>query len=369
MTHLELKARFDLDKLWNWTDAIAYVNVINDRGKGINARHAGSLMGVSNIEVGVPATRVFHAWVQQTFMDEQWAILAGLYPIDSEFSVLDSAGTLIHPSFGASAELALTRGPSIFNNSAFGIRLKWQAAERTHYAMGAVLDGMPGDPHNPKGTHIQFNRGDGTFAIAEFGWTPAELGHAFEPVGPPSALQTPELKLHEKYEGYSKYAAGIWRYTSKVEDQLATNAAGDPLRRHSWGGYLLAERTLFRLGEEPGRHLTAFARHAFTDGDSTPIRAQTNLGASLRGLFATRTDDILTLAWTGARLASKYRASRWRDDAVATAKTEEAVELTYRAAMAQTFFIQPSLQRIRHPGGERTARDATLMGLRLELLL
>lgn len=369
MRHLDLKLRADLDTLFGLPGATAYIHAIDDRGTGANDRHFGSLMGVSNIEVPVATSRLFHAWVQQTFLEEQWALLVGLYPVDAEFSVMDSAGVLLHPAYGASAEFALTRGPSIFNNSAFGARLKWQAPDRTLYAMGAVLDGMPGDPNNPRGTHIQFNDGDGTFSIAEIGWTPIEYGHVFEPPDPARTLRTPEARLHEKYSGHAKYAAGLWRYSSKVDDQWVLDARGNPKQRRSWGGYLLAERTLLSLGEDPGRHLTAFARYAFTDGDSTPIRNQLNLGVTLRGPFAGRTDDILTLAWTGARLASKYRASRWRDDAVATAKTEEAVELTYRAAMAQTFFIQPSLQRIRHPGGERTARDATLMGLRLELLL
>lgn len=369
MRHLDLKMRADLERLRGWEGTTAYVHVIDNRGTGINARHLGSLMGASNIEVPVPTARVFHAWVQKTLLAEQWSLLAGLYPIDSEFSVLDSAGVLLHPAYGPSADLALTRGPSIFNNAAFGVRVKWQSPLRTWYAMGALLDGMPGDPDRPKGTHVHFRRGDGSFVVAELGWTPLELGHVFEPTGPARVLQTPELKAHEKYEGYSKYAIGAWRYSNRVDDQFDIDATGAPEKRLSWGGYALAERTLFALGTEPGRHLSAFARFAFTDGDSTPIRAQLNLGLNLQGPLAGRSDDVLALAWTQARLASKFRAAQWRDDGVATTRHESAVELTYRALVKPWLAIQPNLQWISHPGGGADAAKATVAGVRLEIML
>lgn len=297
MCNLDLKMRADQEKVWGWEGTTAYFHVIDDRGAGINARHLGSLLGASNIEVPVPTTRLFHAWVQKTFLEEQCSLLAGLYPIDSEFSVMDSAGVLLHPAYGASADLALTRGPSIFNNSAFGVRVKWQSPQRTWYAMGT------------------------------------------------------------------------WRYSNRVDDQFDMNGAGGNIHRLSWGGCLLAERTLFGLGTEPGRHLSGFARYAFTDGNSTPIRAQLNLGVSMRGPLAGRSGDVLALAWTQARLAAKFRAAQWRDSGVASTRHETAIELTYRAAFTPWLSIQPNLQWIRHPGGIADLRTAHMAGFRLELQL
>ncbi len=369
MRNLDLKVRLDLEALWGQEGATAYFHVLDDRGSGINNRHLGSLMGASNIEVPVPTTRLFHAWVQQTFMDEQWSLLAGLYPVDSEFSVMDSAGVLLHPAYGASADFAVTRGPSIFNNSAFGLRAKWQSPLRTWYAMGAILDGIPGDPDHPKGTHIRFKDGDGSFAIAEMGWTPTELGHVFEPVGPARVSQTPALKAHEQYEGFSKYALGIWRYSTRVDDQFDTDAAGNPLKRLSWGGYLLAERTLFGIGPEPGRYVSTFGRYAFTDGDSTSLRDQLNLGVTVNGPFASRSNDVFALGWTTARLATKYRDVLWRDSGTTTSRAENALELTYRAALTPWLSVQPNFQWIRHPGGEADARPARMAGFRMEIQL
>lgn len=369
MTNLDLKMHADLDKLWGLAGTTAYVHVLDNRGSGINADKIGSQMGATNIEVPLPTARIFHAWVEKSFLDEQWALLAGLYPIDSEFSVVDSAGVFLHPAYGASQDLSQTRGPSIFNNSAFGLRLKWQSEDKSLYAMGAVLDGIPGDPDRPKRTAIRFNKGDGSFSIVEIGWKPLESGHLFEPSGPERVLQTPETKAHEKYEGYSKYAAGLWRYSNRAEDVFDLDTAGNPLQRFSWGGHLLAERSLFSFGGDSARHLTGFFRYTFADGNSTAIESQINLGINVRGLFANRSDDVFGLAWSEGRLGSKYRRAQLRDSGSDTAHAEHAVELTYRASLTPWLAIQPNLQWISHPGGAATAPRATVAGFRLELQL
>ncbi|MDK9701662.1 MAG: carbohydrate porin [Sulfuritalea sp.] len=368
VSHLELKLRADLEKLLGWSDAVAYVNTDTDGGAGINARRSGSLMGVSNIEVPVPTTRLFHAWLQKGFLDSRFSILAGLYPIDSEFFTMDSAATLLHPAYGTPADLALTSSPSVFNNAAFGIRAKWLAENRDWYAMGALMDGMPNDPARPKATAIRFGRGDGAFVIGEIGWMPLEFGHLFEPVDPAQVRQTPGLVAHEKYGGLSKYAIGFWRYGNRVPDQLDIDADGTALQRRSQGAYVLAERTLFSLGGDAGRDVTAFGRYAFSSGHSTAIDRMWNLGVRVRGPFAGRVDDSVAVGWTRGRLAPKWRALQ-AAAGTDTAAAEDAVEITWRVAIRQWFQLQPSLQHVRHPGGTAAARHATLIGARVELTL
>lgn len=366
--NLDSKFRFDLEKIAGWSETTAYLHIVGHQGGKFNERHVGSWLGVSNIEVPTNTTKIFHAWLQKNFDDGRLSLLAGLYPIDSEFSVLDSAAIFVQPPYGASAELALTRGPSIFNTSSFGVRGKWVSGDQTLYAQAAVLDGMPGDPENPRGTHVQFNRGDGSFAIAEFGWMPAERGHAFEPTEPATVPQTPAMVVHERFDTIAKYAAGAWRYTAKADDLFAVDAAGVPLRRPSWGAYLLAERTLFRLDGNPLRRLTLFGRYSMTDGRSGALRDAFNLGVTLRGLAASREDDQLGIAFTRGR----YGAA-WRDAQAAagieTVNAEDAVEVSYRAQISRKFYVQPLWQRIQHPGGGKATGDANILGVRLEFWL
>lgn len=368
MSNLDLRLQADLSKIANWEGATAYLHVLDNRGARINEDHTGSLMGVSNIEVPVPVTTIFHAWVQQNWFDDQFSLLAGLYPIDSEFFVVESAGLLIHPSFGALADLAMTQGPSIFNRSSFGLRAKWVSEDHTRYAMGGLLDGYPAtDAENPTFAPHRFTGGHGAFTIAEVGWLPDERGHVFEPTEPVAVLQTPTLVGHEKYTGTSKYAVGFWRYSNRVPDQFDVDANGDPLLTRSQGAYLLAERTLFDLGTS-GRDFTVFARYSATDGNSTALDRVWNVGARLRGPLASRPHDALVVGWTKSHLASKFRAA----EAAAgneTADSEEMMEITWRAALTPWLSLQPVLQAIRHPGGEADAPRATVIGVRLELAI
>jgi porin len=368
MGNLDSKFKLDLDKLLGWKEATAYLHVVGQQGGKFNARHVGSWLGVSNIEVPVNTTKVLHGWLQKNFNDGRISLLAGLYPIDSEFSVIDSAGIFVQPPYGASAELALTRGPSIFNTSSFGVRGKWVSQDQTLYAQGAMLDGMPGDPGNPYGTHVQFNKGDGGFAITEFGWMPAEFGHAFEPTQPAAVPQTPAMVVHERYDTIAKYAVGAWRYTAKADDLFAVDTVGAPLRRPSWGAYLLAERTLFRLEGNPLRRLTLFGRYSMTDSRSSALRDAFNLGVTIRGLAASREEDYLGIGITRGRYGNAWRDAQ-AAAGIETVNAEDAIEITYRAQISRKFYVQPLWQRIEHPGGNHAARNADILGLRLELVI
>ncbi|MBI2307194.1 MAG: carbohydrate porin [Rhodocyclales bacterium] len=362
ISHLDLKLRADLEKLFGWESAVGYVNVIDNRGAGPNAR-VDSVMGVSNIEVAVPTARLFHTWLQKGFFDDHFSLLAGIYPIDSEFFALESASLLLNPAYGTPADLALTNTPSIFNNAAFGLRAKWYSPERTVYAMGALMDGVPNDPGHPRVSTVHLSRRDGAFAIAELGWIPLETGHALEPTDPAVVRQAPALLAHERYEGLSKYALGLWRYSTRQPDLVDVDAVGDPLQRRSQGGYLLAERTLWGLGDDPLRNVTAFARYTFADRDTIAIDRSWNLGLRVRGPLASRPLDTLVFGWTRGRLAGKYRQLQ-----AGAAAAEESIELTWRFEVAPGVALQPDLQRIRHAGGSAAAHPVTVVGMRLDLV-
>lgn len=345
VSHIDLKLKMDLAKAAGWSGGSAMINVISDSGWGPNARHVGGQMGVTNIEVAAPGTtRLFQAWLQQSFFDDKLVVLAGLYPIDSEFFGVDSAAVFLGPQYGTPADLALTTSPSIFNNSAFGFRARWTLAPSL-YAMGAVLDGVPNDPARPKRTAIRFAKDDGSFTIGEFGWLPQAD--------------------NDKFKGHAKLALGLWGYSAKANDLVDVDAAGNPVRRSRRGGYLLGERTLVRLGGNNDRFLTGFARYTFADGDSSAIGNSLNLGIHAKSPFASRPDDILGLAWTRAGFADKWR----RAQTVATASNETALEITYRYAVTPWFAVQPNYQHIRNPSLTPGTSNAKLIGVRLEFAL
>lgn len=309
--HLDLKLKTDLESAWGWTGTTAFFNLIHDHGDRFNRDRAGSLSGVSNIEV----------------------------PVDTEFQAVDSAALFVLPPYGTTAELASTRGPSIFNNSAFGVRGKWVSDDRSVYAQAALLDGIPGDPNRPKGTHIVFGPHDGTMAIAEFG-------------------------LRTQGSGQAKYALGLWGYSSLVDDLVDVDADHNPVQRRSYGTYFLADKNLWTGGN--GSSLFGFFRYSITDGDSTTFRSAVNAGLVINAPFSGRPDDVLGLGYTDAVLGDKYRAAQQAAGRSPTA-FESSWEFTYRFKPAPWLAMQPMVQWHRYPGGDHSVGNATVVGVRTEV--
>jgi porin len=370
--HFDLRVKGDMEKLIGWTGATGFVNYVYDSGGKTNNDYVGSLLGTSGIEVPVTTARFYQAWIEQSLADDKVTVLAGLYPIDTEFQAVESAGLFVQPPYGAAPDIALTRSPSTFNNPALGVRVKWQSKDLGLYAMGAVLDGVPGDPDQPKGTHIRFQRGDGVMQIAEIGYrlTAVSAAPAAEAKDAQEAGAKDEkaAEVQESIEAFEKYALGYWRYTAKVDDLLVdVDGINDSERRRRSGWYALAERTLLRWGT--GNNLTGFVRFGATDGDSTAIEQFYNAGARVRGLLPGREDDVFGLAHTHADIGDKFRVRQAVNNGITATAVESATEMTYRVQVNKWLAVQPVIQWYRNPGADSAVPNATVVGVRVELAL
>jgi porin len=329
----EAAASFDLARIAGWEGASAFVQYHVQHGnKSINA-YSGSFAGITNIETGTSTGQFFQAWVQKNSADDSLSLLAGLYAIDSEFYVTDTSGLFLQPPYGMSAELAQTgrNGPPVFPMGALGLRLKYTGDG--WYAQAAVTDGVPGNPNNPHGTQIRFDRGDGTLGIAEFGYTP------------------------EVAEGqYSKTAIGLWRYTARAADldPAVANLHADQ------GAYVLAERTLMAEEGDPAQGLSGFARWGFVNKDVYQADWSGSIGLNYQGLIAGRDEDAAGIAVTTSHASGKYRLLN------GSKPSETIVELTYRAQVNGWLAVQPTLQYIANPNMDPALKDAWVAGARLE---
>lgn len=342
MDNWDFKLKVDADKLWGWTNTTGYLQVISNHGGKLNATHVGSFMGVDNIEVGTNTTKLFHAWLEKSFFDDKFSILAGLYPVDSEFYVTEASGVFLHPTGGMAAEVAQTgrNGPSIFPTSSLGVRLKWRPAPKLEF-QAALLDGVPGNPNNPHGTHIRFDRGDGTLAIFEGALRPAQ--------GKPEAI--------------SKYAVGYWRYTPRFDDLTETDSFGNPLRRTNRGAYFLGEQTVYREKNDSSQGLALFFRYGVASGDVNTLDYSYSLGLHYRGLLPGRDEDEFGIALTRGHAGDKARQAA----APALEANETALEITYRARLTPWLAIQPTLQHVSNPGHDPARRNARVAGARIEI--
>lgn len=278
----------------------------------------------------------------------------------------ETSGLFIHPSLGMAAEVAQSgvNGPPVYPFGSMGTRIKYTSPNRTAYLQLAVLDGVPGDPANPRGTQIRLDQADGTFAIAEIGYMPLEAGHTFEPVMPEGAAKMePTIKLHEKLEGVNKTAFGMWRYSARFGDLLEVDAQGNPLQRASLGWYVLAERTLFTEEQDAAQGLAGFMRYGAANADIHQSDWSVSMGLRYTGLLSGRDLDMAGVAVTSNHAGSKYRSSNL------LAADEAMVEVTYRWQVRPWVAVQPFVQRIIHPGMDSSVPDAGLFGARMEVFI
>jgi len=314
-----------------WRGGQAHVHVLNNLG-GVPNDGAATLQGVNNIEVASQRLRLFEAWVEQQ-LGARTSVRLGLYDLNSEFYANDAAGLLIAPAFGVGSEIAATgsNGPSIFPSTALAVRIDRQLDGKGSYARFALLNAAAGTLGDPQGVNLSFDSG---------------------------ALLIGELGIANER---GKLGVGGWGYTERHDDIDATDAAGDPVKRRAWGVYAIGEVQLRDSEGVPG--IAAFARVGVSDGQTTPFRGGWQAGLLVTRLIPGRADSQLSFGVNQAYLAHGHRrrlAAAGSDSVPA----ETAFELTYSDRLAPWLSVQPDLQLVVNPAGERGRGVVLVAGLR-----
>ncbi len=324
---------------------------LGNQGGSISA-HVGNAQSVSNIEAPT-SWRLYEAFIEHVSATGRFSVLAGLYDLSSEFDVLSAAGLFINSSFGTGAELAASRprGPSIFPVTSVGLRVRLGLQQASHYAgylQAVALDGLPGHPEHPRGTHIVFGRNDGLLLVAEAG--ALMRLEAPLPDGSPIRLAS---RLHEHTHQH-KLALGVWYYTARFQ-WLDANRS----QRGNAGAYLLGETRLY--GESP-RTLWAFLRVGVAHPRVNRFGAYTGGGFSGQGWVPGRPTDRMGVAVAAAHNSSAYGRLQ-RRQGTPVHRTEWVLEGTYLVALDNRLQLQLDLQWVRHP--DTRAGSVLVGGLRL----
>jgi porin len=338
--HTEARIGLDMEKLLGWDDSTAYIHYHSQLGSKFNTHYVGAFVGADNIEAGSNTAQFYHAWLQKNFSDNGLSVLAGLYPVDSEFYVTDTSGVFIQPPYGMANDMAQAgqNGPPVFPMAALAVRMKYTPPGNDYYLQGVLTDGVPGDPANPHGTHVKLGNGDGVLAMAELGYAPAQ-----------------------EEENFNKAAIGFWRYSTRFDDLADTDAFGNPIRRPSQGVYFLAERTLMAEADHPTQGLSGFIRFGTASRDIHQSDWTGSAGLRYRGLIVGYDDDIAGIAFTVNHASEKYRLLNTADG------SEIDMEVTYRAQLQPWLALQPTLQYIQNPNMDPAMQDAWVAGVRVEI--
>ncbi len=335
LDNLDIKLALDGEKIAGLKGSSGLLYILSNRG-GKPVVHGDHSAGLDNIETpaGGNTTKLYQAWIQQTFLDDRLSVLAGLYDLNSEFYVTESSSMFIEPVYGIGAEMAGTgqNGPSIFPTTSMSLRIKAESAG--YYLQAATLDGVPGDPNNPHGTHVQFNKGDGALDVIEGGL----------PLGGADDARD------------NKLALGVWRYTSRFDDLL------DPaVKRISRGYYVLLDKVLRYQPDSNRESVNGFMRVGKTDGDTSQFDLSWSTGLVFSGLFEGRDQDRLGIAYAQERNGEKWRS--YSDNPVVF---EKSLELSYRYRAMPGLVVQPMAQYLLNHSSDPTRDKGWWLGTRFK---
>jgi porin len=323
----------DAETLLGWKGAEFSFYVLGNHGDS-PSEYIGDFQTMSNIDTDA-TWKLYEAWYQQSFLGGKVSFKFGLIDLNSEFDVIEAGGLFHHSSFGIGVDFSQSgmNGPSIFSTTSLGFRVRVEPKEG-FYVQTIVLDGVPGDPDNPKGTHIILKKEEGWLIVGEVGYESDKGGH------------------------YRKFAIGTWFYTADFE---TLSEVGEEHKNK--GFYLLTELQLVGNKEGSIPCLNAFLRLGFADRSVNQLGFYLGAGFVVSHLIPGREDDQLGLAFAYGRNGNIFMnlapgVFDW---------SETAIELVYSFQVTPWFALQPEIQFILNPGMEKSINDAFSFGVRSEI--
>lgn len=341
--NLDLLAKINLEKALELKGLSLLAEGIATHGDALS-QSVGDTQVTSNIE-GPQTAKIYQAYLEQAFLRERVSLLAGVHDLNTDFYVTPASGTLLNSSFGLGPEFSHSgvTGPSIYPNTAVGARIKAKIAEPIQLQAG-IYDGVPGDPANPKGTHIRLDRKDGFLLIAE-----TDVSYAVASLG-------------------GQVGLGGWRYSEKLDHLTETTEAGDALKEQSQGVFLTAEQKFYQPEVGSPRGAWVFVRAGYASPETNPISYSLVGGVKYQGWLSSRPEDIWSLGVSAAG-ASTFQKRRLTSEGAKASPRETAIELTYRAQITPWFAVQPDIQWVQSPSFHEEIADAIVAGGRLEIAL
>lgn len=324
------------DKLLQIPGNTIFLNVLNTHGGKPN-NTLGTLQGIDSIQSTVNTTMLYQAWMQQVFWGDKVSILAGLYDINSEFYITDSSLVFINPAMGLGSEFASSglNGPDTFPLPGLGVRLQVKPNDAFYWLSG-ILDGVPGDLNNSYGTHITLSRDDGALVVNEVGF------------------------YYGADNAKAKFALGAWYYTRLSDATLDVDVNGNPVLYHEKGGYALFDIPIYRFDEQSLRGVNGFLRYGQANHKVDIFSHAIGLGLNFTGPFASRSEDVLGLAMTSAKVSQDARVA----SGMTLAEDEKIYEMTYLVAVNEYLQLQPDVQFVR-PKNSATQQNSTIAMLRV----
>ncbi len=219
------------------------------------------------------------------------------------------------------------------------------------FAWAGVYGGNPDTSFS--GTRFNLSESEGALAYFETGY---RLNQRKDDLGLPG-----------------NYKVGAYFHTgdfSDIYDTIAgafgVTAGTKPPHPNNYGWYFLADQMVYREQgkEDPAQQgLVGFFRLGGAPKDRNLAQFGVDGGLVYKGLIPKRDWDTLAVAASYLEISDDIRRGQRAGNAVApgsfvVSDYETVVEASYKAQVTAWWTVQPSVQRVFHPGGSSAIRDA-----------
>jgi porin len=344
----------ETDKLLCWSGGEFHVGFANNSGTSLSKHYVGNNFPIQLADVASPNPRLTYLSYAQSLFDDKLSVRFGRLTINSVYGEEFAAS----PYFKAFTSVGLDLVPQgIFFNApgafgypltTWGARLKFQPLD-AFYAMVGCYNG---DPDVKEGEHhgVDFSFRGPPFVIGELGF---RRNYAKETGSLPG-----NLKLGAWFNGGSAEAFG-----SGLPGQSHETVHG------RYGLYVLGDQALARWGDAAEkRHLGMFASFVCApDERVNPVPYFFDTGLVAYGFLRSRPRDFAAFAIVYGSYSSDLRHAEELqtviDPNVSVQSREMTVELNYGWTVRPGLLLQPSLQYIVNPAGDKSIPNALALGI------
>jgi len=343
--------------------------------KPFSDRFVGDLNKVNLVDFP-NSFRLWELWYEQKFLDNKVSIKFGQMSIDRDFIVPEYYNGLASINFINQTFFYPTMAFNVYDQPFFpvghhalastpygapGVRLRVDPCERAYVQVGAY-DGNP--DFSDSGTRVKLSGDEGALIYGE---VTLKINQTKEAKGPPG-----NLKLGGYYHTDDFY--DMYQGTFNAFDNFlaASHVPLPPLSRglaktHSgnYGIYFLDDQMLWSENDTndiANQGLVGFFRVATAPKDRNLAQFGIDGGLVYKGLIPTRDWDTLGIAGSYLEISDDLRrAQRDINNQLSSfgvpapfrhrADYEAVFELSYKAQMTAWWTLEPSLQRVFHPGG------------------
>lgn len=331
---LELSA--DLEKRVGIQESRLYMLTEGSYSEGINGPSVGSFFGVNEDAAGNRSMDITELWYEQSWFEQTLRIRLGKIDLTGGFEhrgcpVAFDCSSYANDETSQFLNSALVNNPAIpFPDNGLAIAAYYSPVD-LWYISAAVADAQA--DARETGFRTTFQDEDYFFYIFETGITP-ELN-----------------SVNGLLQG--AYRAGLW-YDPQPKERFSNGTTC----RDDTGFYVSFDQMLCRENNnaEDTQGLAVFGRYGWADSKVNELARFWSAGVQYQGLIPGRDDDVLALGFAQGIFSDD--APNFTDD------YESVLEIYYRAEMTPCMAISPSIQYIANPGGDESAGDAVVLGIR-----